>query len=342
MHNHQDLLEAIRDAAALRAGIITPKAAHPDAHLLASGGRNLLRDLAEACVPADMRGANAAGVFARGLGTSDFKNTLSSLLRSATVAKLTGFARHREFCDLRSLKTFMPHDFPRADVDVALVEILEDGEVPPFAVDDSGGLSGRVRSWGRNLEFSRQSIINDDINFLVGVAANAGAAAARLEADLVYSLAETNPVLGDGELLFHVDHGNTVAAALDESALFAAMGALRTQRTPAGLPADLDARFLVVSAGLEGLARKLLFGAGLTEITVVAAAGLPAGRWLLFADPSLSPVIALLHLEGSGGGLDVAPARRKDGSVTDGVLLGIRHDAGVVAVGRVGAVRGGV
>lgn len=343
MHNHQDLLEAIRDAAALRAGIITAKAAHPDARLLASGNSNLLRELAEACVPAEVRSAvSQASVFGRGLGTSDFQNTLSSLLRSATVGKLNGQARHRAFCDMRPLKSFMPHDFPRADLDMALVELAEHAEAPMIAIGDSAGLSARIRTWGRNVAISREAIVNDDIGMLVAIAANAGGNAARLEAGLCYSLLESNPTLGDGELLFHVDHGNLIAAALDETNLFAAMAALRDQHTPADVAADLDAKFLVCASGLEGLARKLLHTAGLSEITVIAAAGLPAGRWFVFADPTQSPVIALLHLEGAAGGLLVGPAKRKNDTTTDGVLLGIRHDAGVVAVGRVGCVRGGV
>lgn len=153
---------------------------------------------------------------------------------------------------------------------------------------------------------------------------------------------KSDRLLGDGESLFHVDHGNLIAAALDETNLFAALAALRDQLTPAGITADLDAKFVVCASGLEGLARKLLHVAGLDEITVIAAAGLPAGRWFVFADPVQSPVIALLHLEGANGGLLVGPAKRKNDASTDGVLLGLRHDAGVVAVGRVGCVRGGV
>lgn len=341
MQNHQDLLEAIRDAAALRAGLITAKAAHPDAPLLASGDSNLLQQLAIACVPDNVRSANPAGVFGRGIGTSDFQNTLSSLLRSATVGRLNSQARHRAFCDMRPLKSFAPHDFPRVDSDMSLLELAEGAEGPLIEVGDSAGLTARIRTWGRNVNISRAAILNDDVGFLVSLAANAGANAARLEAGLCYSLLEANPTLADGESLFHAGHGNLIPAALDETNLFSAMAALRDQLTPAGITADLDAKFLVCASGLEGLARKLLHVAGLSEITVIAAAGLPAGRWFVFADPEQSPVIALLHLEGSNGGLLIGPAKRKADTTTDGVMLGIRHDAGVVAVGRVGCVRGG-
>lgn len=343
MPNHQDLLEAISDAAALRVGLISAKAAHPDARLLAArNDTNLLQELALACVPAEVRSAIPHGaVLARGMGTNDFKNTLSSVLRSATVAKLTSSTRHRAFCDIRPLKSFMPHDFPRLDMDASLAELPEGAEAPIIKVLDGGGLTARIHSYGVDVGISRGVVINDDIGLMTSIAANAGGNAGRLEAALVYKILEGNPILGDGESLFHVGHGNLIAGALDETNLFAAMGALRDQVTPAGITADLDLRFLVCAAGLEGLARKLLHAAGLTEITVIAAAGLAPQRWFAFADPAQSPVIALLHLEGANEGLNVGPVKRKNADEFDGIVLGIRHDFGVTAVGRVGAVRGG-
>lgn len=343
MNAQQDLLEAIRDAASLRAGIITQKMAHPDAHLLASGDSNLLQQMAIACVPPEMRNSgNPAGVFGLGLSTPNFKNTLSILLRSATVGKLTGHAPHRAFCDMRTLKSFMPHDFPRADLDLELVEANEGSELPEMLIFDSGTLSARVKTWGRNISVTRQIVLNDDVKLLASIAGNAGANAARLEAGLVYGLLQANPTLADGELLFHADHGNIVASPLAVGALSDGLAALKTQPTPAGLAADLDAAYLVVAAELEFAARTLLHSAGMDNITVIASAALPTGRWYLFADPAQAPVVALLHLDARRDGLTIGPASTRSGTAFDGVRMGIRFDVGVVAVGRVGAVRGGV
>lgn len=342
MKNQQDLIEATRDAVALRAGLITSKAAHPDAHLLASSDSNLLQEMAIACVPPEARGGNPAGVFGKGLATPDFTNSLSILLRSATVGKLTGHARHRPFCDMRVLKSFKPHDFPRADLDLELVEANEVGELPEMLVFDSGTLTAGIKTFGRNISITRQVIVNDDVKLLASLAGNAGANAARLEAGLVYGLLESNPTLADGELLFHADHGNTVAAPLATGSLSDGMAALKTQPTPAGLAADLDAAYLVVAAELELAARTYLHGAGMDNITVIASASLPAGRWYLFADPAQAPVIAVLHLDARRDGMTIGPASTRDGVSRDGVQMGIRFDVGVVVVGRVGAVRGGV
>lgn len=343
MNTQQDLLESIRDAAALRAGIITEKMAHPDAHVLAASDCNLLHEMATASVPpAHRNSGNPGSVFGRGIATSDFKNTLSNLLKSATVGKLTAHARHRAFCEMRTLKSFQPHDFPRADLDMALAVANEGSEVPEMNVFDSGTLTASIRTWGRDIAISRQVIVNDDVKLLAGIIGNAGANAARLEAGLVYNLLESNPALADGELLFHVEHGSLVAEVLAVSGLAAAMAALKTQPTPAGIAADLDAAYLVVAPELELAARMLIHDSGMDQITVMAAASLPAGRWYLFADPAQAPVVALLHLAGSSDGLTVAPASTLTSGSRDGVRLGIRFDAGVVVVGRTGVVRGGV
>lgn len=343
MKNQNDIIESLRDAALLRAGIITPKAAHPDAHLLASSDSNLLQEMAIACVPPEARSSvNPAGVFGKGLTTPDFTNSLSSLLRSATVGKLNGSSRHRQFLDMRTLKSFMPHAFPRADMDLELVASNEGAELPEILILDTNTLSARIKTWGRNISVTRQIILNDDIKLLASLAGNAGSNAARLEAGLVYGLLESNPTLADGELLFHADHGNTVAAPLAAGSLSDGLAALKKQLTPAGLVADLDAAYLVVAAELEFVAHTYLHGAGMDNITVIASASLPTGRWYLFADPAQAPVVAVLHLEGGRDGLSIGPARTRNGTAFDGVRMAIRFDVGVAPVGRVGSVRGGV
>jgi hypothetical protein len=49
--------------------------------------------------------------------------------------------------------------------------------------------------------------------------------------------------------------------------------------------------------------------------------------------------VATLHLKGSNGGVTIGP--RANNTMRDGVPLGLHFDFGVVAVGRVGIVRGG-
>ncbi len=338
--DYRDHKEAFVDALGLRLGTLAPALAHPHAGELADG--RLL------CAYAEYIGGHFArpgtapqAFFAAGLSSDDFRLPLSGALRSATVNRLTAHAGHRAWCDLRRVRDFKDHEFPIADADATFVEIPEGGEFgSEIAVSADDGLTARVKTFGKNVYISRNTIRNDDIALVGGLFSNLGAAAARIEAQLAYALIEGNPVLGDSMAMFHVDHGNIEANALSETALGSAMGRLRTMETPAGAKADLAAAHLLVAPELELLALRLLHDAGIETIRVLASPWLATGRWYLLADPSQAPVIALLHLKGGDAGVTVGPV--KDSKLRDGLTFGLRFDVEAVAVGRVGAVCGGV
>lgn len=335
----RDHKDAFVDAVGLRLGTLTPALAHPFAAGLADG--NLLKAYAEYIGGHSARpGTAPQAFFAAGLSSDDFRLPLSGALRSATVGRLTAHAGHRKWCDMRRVRDFKDHEFPGADFDADFKEKNEGGEFNnEISVAVNDGLTARVKAFGVNVHISREAIRNDDIQLVGGLFSNLGASAARIEGRLAYALLESNPTLGDSMATFHVDHGNIEANALSETALGSAMGRLRTMETPAGAKADLAAAHLLVSPELELLALRLLHDAGIETIRVHAAPWLPTGRWYLLADPSQAPVIALLHLKGGDAGVTVGPIRGND--MRDGLTLGVRFDVEAVAVGRVGAVRGG-
>lgn len=336
----RDQKEAFVDAVGLRLGTLAPQLAHPFAAELADG--NLLKGYATYVGGHVARpGTAQQALFAAGLSADDFRLPLSGALRSATVGRLTAHAGHRKWCDMRRVCDFKNYEFPSGDFDADFEEMSEGGEFNNevgVAVND--GLTARVKCLGVNVHISRIAIRNDDIQIIGGLFSNLGAAAARIEGRLAYALIESNPVLGDSMAMFHVDHGNIEANALSETSLGSAMGKLRTMETPAGAKADLAAAHLLVEPGLELLALRLLHDAGIETIRVHAAPWLATGRWYLLADPSHAPVIALLHLKGGDAGVTVAPVQ--ENTMRDGLTLGVRFDVEAVAVGRVGAVRGGV
>ncbi len=337
-----DRKDALADALKLRAGVISKAslATHPAAARFSE--ENVLSALAETCAVLALKRAfpTSGAAFGAGLGTGDFQAILSDVMRAATIQRLTAHAHHRPLCSINELPNFMPTNFPTADFDLSLNEPGDMGEYgEDVSVVSGAGLTANIRSFGKNIVISRQAIRNDDVGLISGLFSNVGAAAARHEAALVYSLIEGNPTLGDGELMFHVDHGNIEAAALDATSLGSAMARLRNMLTPAGVLADLDAVHLVVAPELELAALKLVKDAG-AQIKVVASTWLATARWYLMADPTQSPVIGLLHLKGSRGGVIVGP--RNADIQREGVDLGVRFDVGVVAKGRVGIVRGGV
>lgn len=341
--NPKDHQEAIIDAIKLRAGIVkNPLALHPTAQSLIDDGARLLPALVNIFGAHAVRpgGMNPHAAFAAGLSSPDFSGALSDGMRSVAVNKASEHAKHRAFCDIRELRDFKDHTFPSVDTDIGLAEGNELGEFGnAVEVSVADGLTARVKNYGRNIVISRRVLVNDDVEVIAGLFANAGAATGRLEAGLVYSLIESNPTLSDSESMFHTNHGNIQSAILSSISLSAAMGQLRIMLTPAGQMADLEASVLVVAPDLELTAMKLVHEAA-APIKVIASPWLPTGRWYLMASPAQSPVVALLYLKGSRGGVTVGP--RKTKLQVDGVTLGIRFDVGVVPVGRVGIVKGGL
>lgn len=338
--------EAVRDAILLRAGVAGPAALlHPGAAALADAGdSNLLKTLAilSGSTAAARNRTGWQGAVGFGINSNDFSNALADLLKSASIAGLVAHDGHRDIADLRTLPNFMSHRFSSADIDVSLAD--ETRELAAFshvfALEDSAGVAANIKTYGRNLGVSRGLILSDDIGLLASVGKRAGAAASHREASAVYGLLEANPTLGDGEAMFHIDHGNVQADALSDTALGSAMGKLRKATTPTGAIANLDAAFLAVEPDLELAARKLVRDAAL-PIKVIASAWLAPGRWYLMASPDAAPVIALLHLATSSKGVTVGRMQKDSAATYDGVVMAIRFDFGVVPVGRMGAVRGG-
>lgn len=118
-----------------------------------------------------------------------------------------------------------------------------------------------VKTYGRIFGITRQALINDDLGAFTSMPAAFGAAARRLEADLVYGKLLSNSVMSDGKTLFHADHGNlaTDGASLSSSALSFARSAMRRQKGINGLQhIDPIPRFLIVPVSLETLAEQLV------------------------------------------------------------------------------------
>ncbi|MEW6294366.1 MAG: hypothetical protein AB1544_13845 [Pseudomonadota bacterium] len=340
--NPKDHQAALRDALLIRAGALSPNShsCHPLASGFAKCEENLLRALAESyCPPAGAGRSTPSAVLASGLTNSDFKSSLAAVFKVVTGRTFEVHAGHLKIAKTIELPNFKVHEVSSIDVDFALEEIGEGGEITALSTtEESVGLPAQIRSFGRTVLLSRELFVNDNINLMAELFRQAGAAAARLEAAMVYSLIESNPTLGDGGPMFHGDHGNVQASALDESSLGAAMGKLRLMKTPSGDPANLAAAVLVVAPDLELAAQKMVHQCNLA-MAVVGGAWLPLGRWYLAADPELSPCVGLLHLPGSENGVLVGPSRKK--FQQDGVPLFVRLDSGVTALGRVGIVRGG-
>lgn len=338
----QDFMQAHRDAALVRTGLLTASdpICHPEAGNLASSSEKLLSAMGKWAADLDTQTRSPGSAGRRpsaGFSSTDFGNSLASILRAATFVRMASHMDHVSVCQTVTVKNFLTHTFPLAEIESGLGLPNELGEFQESGLADTPGLSAGLRTFGRNVLVSRRLLLSDDIGLIAGAFANFGASAARSEAQLAYGLLDLNPVLGDGEEMISFDHGNIQPSSLTSSSLSGAMGMLRGFPDSFGVASDLAAAVLLVHGGLELTARKLVHESGLT-LRVIATPFLSVGRWYLLPSPQISPVIGLLRLEGSKGPVLIEP--KADDLGRDGSLMAVRADLGVVAMGRT-VIRGG-
>lgn len=335
-HQLREMLAAVVDVVADAYGD-RPKSMHPLAQTLS------LRN-AVALVGQQFLGEhdNPQHAFARGLSSSDFGTLLAQGAAPATLATFERAAEHRAFCSIVPVNSFRQEPIRALEDDTIPLEPLQELQRIAATVllpNAAGPDAVALRTYGRIVAVSRQLVFNGDLAHVLSSLKAVAATAARQEAALLAKAMDASMSMGDGQPMFDAQFKNVHAAALDASALGAAITLLRTQPTASGQPAGLSARYLVVAPGLEFAARRLVHESGV-QIEVQALAGLTDGRWFLLAAPDVSPVLGLLQLEGSR-----TPVRVESLGYmfeADAQPIRITADLGCTWLRRTGVVRGGV
>lgn len=138
----------------------------------------------------------------------------------------------------------------------SLEEILEDGEYKRGSFSEEAEKYS-LKTYGRMITLSRQMIINDDLRGLTRIPAMMARAAGQLESDLVWSQITSNPVLADGNPLFHASHANLGAAgAISDVTLGEGRKLMRSQKDADGERINLRSNWLIVPAALETAGEK--------------------------------------------------------------------------------------
>ena len=331
--NPKEVLAAAADSIALALGA-SVKHPHPLAAQLT------LREIAYAAGALARPGwacDDHRSVMALGLAVGDFSKALAEAAQVLTVRTYQAQAEHVKFCSVVGVKNFLPADLPVLDADLALDPLGENAEITHgFGLVAAGASQVRLTTYAKILGLSRQCIINDSLSGFSRALTGLGASVARFEARLVAAALESNPVLDDGAVTFHVDHKNIVAGPFD---MGLAMTLLRNQTNAAGNKADLAAKHLIVTPELEFTARQLIKDAGL-DVQVSVLAYLPASRWYLLADTQIQPVIGTLRLKDELSAVRVIEQRRRPDGI-DGSAVKVMADLGVCLLSRTGIVRGG-
>lgn len=246
--------------------------------------------------------------------TSDFPNLLTATgnrilmpAYRAAESQLKQLARQRTADDFRPMSLLKLGEFGK------LQKVTEAGEIKALTTGEAKeGYS--LETFGGMFNLSRKAIINDDLGAFARWAEMMGRAAAETEADQLVALLTGNPVMEDGNALFHADHGNLSAtgAAPDVDSLSAARLALRRQTGLDGVsPISATPKFILAAPELETTFEKLLAELAAAKVddqnpfsgkmTLLIEPRLSGDDWYVFADPAMLPVLEYAYLSSAQG-----------------------------------------
>ncbi len=150
--------------------------------------------------------------------------------------------------------------------------VNEDGEYKYGSFSEQGETI-QLATYGKLFAISRQSIINDDLGAFTRIPGAMGRAASRVVGDLAYGALTSNPLMGDGQVLFigsttlHKNLNLSGAGGTPLTANAAGIAAIAAMRNGMALQSDasgsatgLNIRpsFMLVPVVLEDVARSLM------------------------------------------------------------------------------------
>ncbi len=254
----------------------------------------------------------------RAMSTSDFPQILSNAVNKSLRAyygeapsNWKKFSRKRNANDFKDMYTL------QMGGSMVLEEIKEGGEYKNDVMKESGD-KFRLKTYGKKISITRQTIINDDLNAFMRKTEMFGRGAAQTEAQIVWDLITQNNGVGrtlaDGKALFHSGHGNMgVAASMGVDSFTTARNAMKRQKGLKGEPIDVNPKFLVVPTELAISAAQIINGTivpntvgnvnpfkGAFEIIEDVYLTDPKA-WYIFADPAMCDVVEYGYLNGQEG-----------------------------------------
>jgi hypothetical protein len=274
------------------------------------------------------------------LNTQDFGMALSDVVVKVILRRYNATQEYRRLCKEIEVTNYKEIELPGIDLPPAFSQLGEGGEYfsLPLLTSEAGSVV-QLKTYGRIVRVTRRLLVNDMWGAVAESFREIAAGLNRFEDRYIWSMLEANPTLADGQPLFGPD--NQVSATLidgDLGALAQGVAALRMQKTVGGdEPVGNAPSFLCVSPAQEVVANHILQHLAMRMI-VVASPHIPPGRWYIFANPDLSPVLirpVLAMHDPVRVEYVRAPAH------FDGIAFRVAFDSGIAIQSRVGVVRGG-
>jgi hypothetical protein len=291
----------------------------------------------------------------------DFPNLLANTASKAIGAGYTSarrtftlWARQRTLPDFKEFRVINLAGAPTLE---QISPTGRDAGEIQFGTIGEGAETYRLARYGRRIAVTFEAIVNDDMDGFGRVPQMFGAAAARLESQVVVGILNSNPNMADTNALFGTAHanvfGNGVAGfgagdgVVNVTGLGNGRRVLRTQTAPNGDILDLEPRFLLVPAALEAAALQFTsmsyvasapgsinpFASTLTPIVEPRLSS--ATQWYLIASNDQVDTVEYGYLEG----MEAPQVTSYTDEDTDGAIIKCTHSFGAKATDWRGMVR---
>lgn len=251
--------------------------------------------------------------------TGDFAAVLESTARKQLLNAYNAAApTYRLWCKPSTSPDFKSMTRVRLSETPTFLAVPEGAQITIGLMSDSKETYS-LATYGRGVSFTRQMLINDDLQAFNSITSAFGQQAARLENKVVYLILATNSNMADVHPLFDdANHHNTGTGALSNTSLDSAFAKMGVQLGLDGSTVlNLVPKFLIVPKALESTARSLVLPTGpnlvassqnwfADRLVVVGDGELDTNgsglvKWYAAASPDEAPGIEFCHLEGQEG-----------------------------------------
>jgi len=362
---------------------VTPLAAQPNSVIIHAGNGNLVGDSIRAQLMAragheaaqkdngygsyNLRELARASLADRGIGcagmnvmqmvglafthtSSDFGNIM---LDVANKSVLKGWAEAAETFE-RIAKKGQLSDFKVAHrVGMgefkSLPEVKDGAEYKYITVGDHAEKIA-LATYGGIFTLTRQTVINDDMDMLMGVPMKMGKAAKRTIGDLFWAVLTKNGKMNDGKALFHADHGNLTSGAPSVEAFSIAAELMESQMIGES-PLNIMPAFALVPPNLKRAVLQIIQSTSVKGTDANSGVANPIRDFVeVLSEPRLKAksdkewylsaaqgedTIEVAYLDG----IDTPYIEQQQGFTVDGVATKVRIDAGVSPLDHRGLVK---
>lgn len=265
----------------------------------------------EHCDRSRMVEALGSAGFREALDTGSLGNVLGAALRRSMLAEYAAAVDYdawRQIVNVVRVNDFRTNERTRFGGYGDLPEVEEKAAYGALTSPTDEKASYAVKKRGGIETITLEMIKNDDVGAIRQIPVKMARAAKRTLAKFVFDFLRTNPVIYDTKALFHVDHGNLFAGALD-AAQFAAhrLAMMKQAEQGSNDRLGIGPSFLLVPADLQEAAWNLFQRTTNNDKTFVQSLVptiLPvwywtdANDWCTAANPKDIPGIEIGFLDG--------------------------------------------